>query len=290
MSGAGNLFSVIDNSQHQFSDSELRRITPVLCSENEYNPNRAEGLLSISESKENAAQFNVEFYNPDGSKDAMCGNGGRCAVAFAMKHNFIEKDHPDKIKFSMSGDIYISRKTKNNIMLFFPAPKKMLRNIEIESGDAIITGDQFDVGSEHFVIHKENIKKFNDLPLNSIDFINFAKPIRYNEELHANGINVSLYEKMNSGEIRFRTFERGVEAETGACGTGAISVAISAVFNDLTNFPVKLIPPSGQELIVDVKGTFPSDIRKVILEGGAEVLDEYEINIPKEIIYGNQYE
>ena len=281
---------MIDNSSYQLTGNRLRILAPLLCSENEYNPNSAEGLLSVSGSKNDEAQFNVEFYNPDGSKDAMCGNGGRCAVAYALDHGFIDKKENDEIKFSMSGDIYKSIHTKNTIKLYFPPPRKMQRDIRILSDEMVIKGDHFDVGSEHFVIHKENIKEYKDLSINSIDFINFAKPVRHNEKFKPKGINVSLYQKENTGNIRFRTFERGVEAETGACGTGAISVAISAVFRKMADFPVILIPPSGQELKVDMDGNFPSDIRSVILEGGAVILDEYEVNIPDEIIYGNQYE
>ena len=284
MSGAGNLFSVINNAEYRFSESELKRLAPILCSKNKYNPNRTEGFLVINTSKDKDTEFDVQFYNPDGSKDAMCGNGGRCAVSYAIKHRFLVSSDYTEIKFSMAGETYKSKKNGDLIKLFFPPPKAVKTNIQIGLDDMTIFGDYIDVGSRHFVIPRNNISSYANLDITTIDFVEFVKPIRNYSKFQPQGINVSIYQYMSNNSIKYRTFERGVEAETGACGTGAISVAISAVGRGKVHFPVTLIPPSEEKLIVDIEGQFPDKIISLSLEGSAEVLDEYVVEIPRDIV------
>lgn len=283
MSGAGNLFSVINNTDYGYSESELELLAPILCSDNKYNPNRAEGFLAINTSKDKDAEFDVQFYNPDGTKDAMCGNGGRCAVSFAIKKNIFQLLNNTEIKFSMAGDTYKSKKNGDLIKLYFPPPKAVKTNIQIDLEDMTIFGDYIDVASRHFVIPRNNISFYANVDIETIDFIEFAKPIRNYSKFQPHGVNVSIYQYMNNNSIKIRTFERGVEAETAACGTGAISVAISAVGKGKAHFPLILIPPSGEKLIVDIEGEFPKKIISISLEGGAEILDEYAVEIPDNI-------
>jgi diaminopimelate epimerase len=283
MSGAGNLFSVINNTELGFKHEQLSLLAELLCSKNDHNPNRTEGLLAISKTKDS---FDVQFYNPDGSKDAMCGNGGRCAVSYAIQNSFIEIADGIDIDFTMAGDTYHSQKKGKLIKLFFPPPAAIKTNIEIQLGDESFFGDLIDVGSKHFVIPKNNIEKYSNLDISEIDLNNFAIPIRFHKIFQPNGINVSIYQFEKNNSIKLRTFERGVEAETGACGTGAISVAFSAVGKGKCNFPVRLIPPSGLELIVEIVGHFPDKIKQISLTGGAEVLDEYYVEIPDSLFRG----
>jgi diaminopimelate epimerase len=285
MSGAGNLFSVINNTEIGFTHDQLSLLAELLCSKNEYNPNRTEGLLALSKTQNS---FDVQFYNPDGSKDAMCGNGGRCAVSYAIQNSFIEIADGIDIEFTMADDTYHSQKQGNLIKLFFPTPAAIKTNIEIQIDDELLFGDLIDVGSKHFVIPKYNIEKYSNIDISEIDLNEFAKPIRHHEIFQQKGINVSIYQYEKNNSIKLRTFERGVEAETGACGTGAISVAFSAVGKGKCNFPVRLIPPSGLELIVDIAGYFPDNIMQISLTGGAEVLDEYYVDIPGSLFGDNK--
>ena len=277
MSGAGNLFSVINNTELKLPNSKLSQIAKMLCRKNENNPNRTEGLLALRNTSES---FDVEFYNPDGSIDAMCGNGGRCAVAYAIKQSFIELEEGTDIEFTMAGKNYRSQKNGKMITLYFPPPLTVKTNIEVELKENIIFGDLIDVGSLHFVIPKNNIEEFINIDISEIDINEFAMPIRHHKLFKPNGINVSIYQFEENNTIKLRTFERGVELETGACGTGALSVAISAVGKGKANFPVRMLPPSGLELNVGIEGKFPDHIKSLVLIGGAETLDEYYVEIP----------
>jgi diaminopimelate epimerase len=284
MSGAGNLFSVINNSIYDLTEKQLSELAPILCSKNEYNPNRTEGLLSINRSKLDGTSFDVEFYNPDGSKDAMCGNGGRCAVAYAIR-NGISKAM-DNIKFSMADNVYTSIIMPETIKIYFPPPVSIKSGIQISSGDYSILGDLIDVGSKHFVSAIERIDEFSGKDIREIDISGFAKTIRHHSFFQPAGVNVNVYQILESDRIIIRTYERGVEAVTGACGTGAISVAISYVEDGRGSFPIILIPPSEEELIVDAERDINGKYLSITLEGGAKVLDEYIVKIPDNLFQG----
>jgi len=86
MSGAGNLFSIIDNRNYNFGEKLLSLLSPILCNPVQNNTIQSEGLLALNGSKE--YDFETLFFNPDGSHGMMCGNGGRCAVNFALLNNF----------------------------------------------------------------------------------------------------------------------------------------------------------------------------------------------------------
>jgi len=143
-----------------------------------------------------------------------------------------------------------------------------------------INGIYVNVNSDHFVInHKNNDiiknKSFDDFCINT-----FAPPIRFHQEFEPNGVNVNIYSIVNRNKILLRTYERGVEAETGACGTGALSTMLAAYSLNEIDLPVTIIPPSKSPLTVDIEGEFPDKIKSLILEGNAEIKNEKEIEIP----------
>ena len=283
MSGAGNYFSVIDNRDYGFTHRQCARLAPLLCQKNDINKFETEGLLVISES-EDETEFKAGFYNPDGSTEVMCGNGARCAVNFAAFNRFFSEEKEDKeIYFEMANKVYKSRLNRSKVQLYLPPPEEIIRNIELELDGQKIIADFVDVNSDHLVINTEQMSEM--IKKTSGDFLEkYGPELRHHERFAPRGVNVNFY-SMDNDIVMLRTYERGVEGETGACGTGAVSTALIAAFKDQTHFPVSIIPPSTSPLTVDIEGEFPDNIGSMMLEGGAEELGTVAIKVPRDKIF-----
>jgi len=198
--GAGNDFILIDNRKNniQLSTDKIEK----LC--NRRFGVGADGLmlLETNESKD----FKMLYFNSDGKEGSMCGNGGRCIVAFAKeigvskKHYFFDAIDGPHEAFLIENEVNLKMSTIKNIKKF--------------------DNEWFlDTGSPHVV------KVVNDI--NSIKVDSEGKKLRFDARFGENGANVNFIE-INNSEIEIRTYERGVEEETLACGTGAVASAIIA--------------------------------------------------------------
>jgi len=200
--GAGNDFILIDNRKAGI-DHHDPSLLSQLC--NRRFGIGADGIMFLQEIK--GYDFEMIYYNADGQPSSMCGNGGRCIVAFAKQlgiikkeTNFLAVDGPHYAKISEKGD-WVS-----------------LQMIDVDriskDGNAFV----LDTGSPHYVLQQSGVK--------DKDVFQEGKMIRYNDTYALNGINVNFVEDM--GDHYFvRTYERGVEDETFACGTGVTAVAIA---------------------------------------------------------------
>jgi len=277
LSGAGNLFTVIDNTDGLLDSSKIAKITPLLTEINDINKFKSEGLMLLEQSVN--YDFKCEFFNPDGSTGMMCGNGGRAIVRFAKEMGRIE-DNIEKLKFEMANDIYEAEFNGSNIKLYLPKPSLIIEKFKIEVENKEVVGTYVDIGSDHFIVE---ISSLDLSDINDFDINKYGSLIRYNNKF-AKGCNANFIQikKDEKGDyVKLRTYERGVEAETGACGTGAVSTAIHCVLNKKVQFPVRISPTSNQELIIDYTGGFPNDIKDMILEGPAEIIDSQEIEMSK---------
>lgn len=277
MSAAGNLFTVIDNRDYQFSITIASKLAPFLCNINEHNSFKSEGFMLLN-SGNDKIDFNCDFFNPDGSTGMMCGNGGRAIVFFAKSMKAI-KDKKQTVIFSMAKNIYTAEFKNDTIKLYLPAQSEIKNHQHVTIDEIKIEGAYVNVGTDHFVINfdKMDISKsfdFNDFPINNI-----GAKIRFHSEFEPRGVNANFYKIIDENKLRLRTYERGVEAETGACGTGAISTALVAALNNEITLPVTIIPTSGKKLIVDIVGLLPNYVDKIILEGDAEIIESKEINL-----------
>lgn len=285
MSGAGNLFTVIDGRKYNFEDKVFARIAPVLCSNNFFNKLETEGLLLVGEHSNNA-DFKVRFYNPDGSSGMMCGNGARCAVRFGLINDLISIENKNEtiINFQMASQIYQSKIIGDIIEVVFPTFQNYIPNISINIGGHSINGDYVNVGSDHFVINFNELR-FLDKSFDNFDIDNFGKIVRMNERFMPMGVNANFYIEIEKSNLKLRTFERGVEKETGACGTGAISTALSYVHSGNADFPITLVPTSGIKIKVDAVRDESNIIKSIILSGPAVVLSQAEVDIPDDVIF-----
>jgi diaminopimelate epimerase len=267
MSGAGNLFTVIDNREYNFEKNKLSELAVLLCNLDF----KTEGLLVLNESKD--TDFSVLFYNPDGTSDMMCGNGGRCAIFFAAEMRIFK--NKEKVQFEMSDEIYEGLISHNAISLFLPPPFQFKSNQNLLIDNNKITYSYSDVGSKHCIIDYESI--FGENKVSSKKIKEVAKKVRYHEKFEPEGINVNFFRLIND-EVHLKTFEKGVEDITGACGTGAVSTAIHLRF--CCDYPdkIKIIPPSGIPLEVEIVER-NNMISRLILTGHAEIIKTFTIDV-----------
>ena len=270
MSGAGNLFTVIDNTADIISEEQGKTFAPILCSVNEKNKFETEGLMLLEQSAD--YNFKCVFFNPDGSTGMMCGNGGRAIVQFALAKGVI-KSNQEKVRFEMAGSIYSAEILDELIDLEMPNIKEY-KEQTLKLQGRLVKTHYVDNGSQHTVIR---IDKIDLLDIAKLDINGIGREVRYNEAFGSIGSNANFYD-VNGKIVYLRTYERGVEKETGACGTGAVATAISAVEESGLSFPVEIIPTSGEKITIDKridvkKGT------KFHLIGPAIILEEKEIEV-----------
>jgi len=252
--GAGNDFIMIDNRQNAVNHHNTVLIAR-LC-DRRFGIG-GDGIMFLQEKA--GYDFEMVYYNADGQPSSMCGNGGRCIVAFAKylgiidrETDFLAVDGPHHAKISASCD-WVSL--------------QMIDVNEISrDGDAYV----LDTGSPHYIELANN--------LNNKDVYSDGYAIRNNATYKAKGINVNFVEPVDKGYF-VRTFECGVEAETYACGTGVTAVALAmAKHNNQTgrlNTPIKVL---GGDLNIrfETDGTHFSHI---FLEGPAVKVFEGEVEI-----------
>ena len=284
MTGAGNIFTVIDLRRQPMSGEQLAKAASALCSTGICSM-ETEGLLAISEGT-GSSHFNAQFFNPDGSSGMMCANGGRCAVNFAVMKGIATPKPDGGVTFSLGGISYSAYLIDDDVRLILPPAQKIVRDVkvdiefnenEINKENRTICGTFVDVHSDHFVVHVEETGSMKSLA--ALDLDGFALPIRHHETFAPYGVNVDVYEMLGDNRIFLRTFERGVERETGACGTGAISTAIAVALQREVVFPVKVYPTSGIPLIVDIEGVFPDYVKNIVIQGPAEIIKECDVEI-----------
>ena len=274
-SGAGNTFVVVDD-RNLPPDTDLAALARFACAdEREYGG--ADGFIAVSASQSN--DFVMHYYNKDGSTGMMCGNGGRCAVRFAADHGYVSDS--STVAFANAGVPYRAELTGRGVRLDFPDPIAIRphNSISVEGRDVHYAF--VDVGTPHVIIVTNSEEDISETDFDQLDVAHLGSAIRNHPTFAENGVNVNfvflLPEKKG---IRLRTYERGVEAETGACGTGAIASGMIAVLEHTLPAPVQVIPTSGSPLWIAFAVDSDRNVHNVSLEGGADILLEGELHFP----------
>ncbi len=247
--GAGNDFILIDNRNktYQFTEKQIKK----LC--HRRFGIGADGLMLLE--KDTETDFRMKYYNSDGKEGSMCGNGGRCIVAFADEIG-IKKEHYHFIAIDGLHQAFL-RNIEVNL--------KMSDVFDIQK----FKNDWFlDTGSPHAV---EIVKD-----INTVNVSEEGKNLRHDTRFGKYGCNVNFIE-INNTNLKIRTYERGVEAETYACGTGAVASAIIA--NQLNKNQNKFtIEALGGQLEVSFENT-NNNYTNIWLKGPAIQVFCGEINI-----------
>ncbi len=251
--GTGNDFILIDNRTGEYSGISKIQIQS-LC-RRRFGIG-ADGLMLLNAHPD--YDFEMEYYNPDGSGGTMCGNGGRCIVAFAKKLGLIK----DKAHFTASDGAHFAD--------ILPNDEIKLKMNEVKSVDKINADFYCYTGSPHYV---KQVKNVRELDVNSL-----GKAVRYSENYKKEGINVNFIEQTGEQQLFVRTYERGVEAETYSCGTGVTASALSFAYqNNIPQGEIK-IKTLGGNLIVSFKKS-ANIYTDIYLQGKAEFVFEGSINL-----------
>lgn len=207
-SGAGNSFIAIDGRDTDVSRFRERRVIHMLCL-----ANGTDGLMILD--KSGTADFKMEFFNPDGSSGMMCGNGGRCIVAFADFLG-VKPFHSADYTFEAPDGIH------NAQILSQLGDCKMVRleMRDVQEYKESQGGIFLDTGARHLVLFVPDVEQ--------IDVESEGKRLRSDAEFAPQGTNVDFVSVMSDGSLAVRTYEKGVERETLACGTGITASAIAA--------------------------------------------------------------
>ena len=261
MNGAGNDFVMIDNraGDIHLGPDQIERICDRHCGVG------ADGILLLEKS-DNGADFRMRYYNADGGEAEMCGNGARCFARFAKK----VASAPEKISFETPAGIIGARLHGELVTLNMSDPIDLRLNVplQIEGEDATV--NYINTGVPHVVV-----------PVSRIDVVDVRSrgaAIRYHEMFSPKGANANFLEKRGPRKIAIRTYERGVEDETLACGTGVVASALIFAAMEKTDGPIGVLVRGGSELTVDFEGD-GKNFRAVTLTGPAEFVFEGTIEI-----------
>ena len=228
--GTGNDFVMIDNRsagyEQQLGAADVARICRRRMGVG------ADGLILLSPSDK--GDFRMIYYNADGNESSMCGNGGRCIVAFAHQLGitgercvFDAVDGLHEAEYAVGGQVRLRMISPHGYCEIGPGAKWI------------------DTGSPHYVA-------FSQQDLSGMDVFGLGRAIRYSPAFAPGGTNVNFVNVLNKGQIRVRTYERGVEDETLSCGTGVTACAYLYLQDMAPDLDAVSVQTEGGDLRVEV--------------------------------------
>lgn len=260
MSGSGNDFILIDNRNGQIKDQQMGHLVKRACRRRESVG--ADGVIFVVGS--DRYDFGWRFFNADGGEVEMCGNGGRCVARFA----FLKGIAGPKMTFDTLAGPVSAEVNGRLVKVLMPEPKGLAMDLAHKEG--WVSVDFINTGVPHVVVRVENL-------LNHPVFEQ-GRELRYHSRFAPEGTNANFMEVAGPDKLRIRTYERGVEDETLACGTGAIACTLVAtVRGAVRGSPIRVETRSGEELTVHFKkkGDF---FEHVELEGNTSIIYQARLN------------
>ncbi|MCK8141870.1 diaminopimelate epimerase [Flavobacterium sp. I-SCBP12n] len=242
--GTGNDFVMVDN-RTKFFPKENTKLIAQLC-DRRFGIG-ADGLILLENDTE--TDFKMVYYNSDGNQSSMCGNGGRCLVAFAKKLNVIQKT----TTFMATDGLHHAHISDDGLVA--------LQMIDVSDVNVNPEFVFLNTGSPHHVQLVNNLEQYNVKENGS--------QIRYSELYGKEGSNINFVNQIDESTFTLRTYERGVEDETLSCGTGATAVAIAMnVLGKTDSCTINLNVEGGKLIVSFVKED--SVFKKVMLKGPAK--------------------
>ncbi len=229
----------------------------------------ADGVLLLE--KHPKYDFTMRIFNPDGSEVEMCGNGARCSAYY-----FFNKSGTSKVKFDTLAGIMIAESGKENMVkLSLPAPTETELDIMIKLEESEMSVSYINTGVPHVVVNTEKLE--------GLEVEKLGRAIRHNERFLPQGTNADFVQVTGKSSLEVRTYERGVEEETLACGTGVVASAVIESLRGRVTPPVSVKTMGGEIMKVFFKQTKDEDlisrINDVKLEGKVNQVYEGKIEI-----------
>lgn len=263
MNGAGNDFVVVDNREHTVSLTPAQVVK--LC--DRHRGIGADGVMLLVPCASGKADWAWDFYNADGSVAEMCGNGARCFARYIQRATGMVRE---SVTFETLAGVIRAHFHGERVAIDLTQPHSLRLNEAVPLKGGPTTIHSLNTGVPHAVLFVENADETMVSPIGA--------EIRYHAHFAPKGTNVNFVQRFGPGRIRVRTYERGVENETLACGTGVTAAAlITATLHGDTS-PVKVQVQGGDEMDVsfakageafcDVRLTGPADF---VFEGTIKV-------------------
>ena len=255
ISATGNDFILFDNrngklngEEHEFFQHICQRRLSV----------GADGILLLNNSDQH--DFSLLYFNSDGHIGEMCGNGARAAAYYAYSIEISSNN----VAFDVLGVEYQAEILKEGVKLSMPPPVEIKMKPDVVEESFLEEGGYLNVGVPHYVLFADDIDR--------IDVQNIGRKYRYHKAFSPWGTNTNFVRIMGEQKLKIRTYERGVEEETLACGTGTISSAIMAnKQKDLTT-PIE-VEARGGTLFVD----FDKTLKNITLTGNVRIVYSGEL-------------
>jgi diaminopimelate epimerase len=255
MSGSGNDFIIIDNRDLSLQVGDLPAFARRICARK--ISVGADGLFLIEPSA--SVDFKWQFFNSDGSAGEMCGNGSRCVARYA----FLRGIAGQKMSFETLAGIITAEVHGDRVKsrLTDPSPLKIDQKILLDGREIVL--DCIDTGVPHAIC-------FVDDP-DACDVFDRGRKIRRHESFQPRGTNANFARVIDRHKMRVRTYERGVEDETLACGTGVVASVLAAAGRNLVETPVDVTVQSGEILRVYFSGR-DGRFEEIYLEGKVKIV------------------
>jgi len=234
MTGAGNDFIVIDDRANAIGD-DARELARELCRRRVSVG--ADGLILLMPSAR--YDFRMRYFNADGSEADMCGNGGRCVARFAHDLGVAGPE----MKFESRSGVHQAVVGPDGVRLGMTEPRAMLLDFPITLHGERIVLHRVNTGVPHAVLEVEGLDLY--------PVAEKGRAIRMHEAFLPEGTNADFVSALPDGGLSLRTYERGVEDETLACGTGAVASAVVMAALGRVRPPVSVRTRSGGTLVVD---------------------------------------
>lgn len=257
MSGSGNDFILIDNREGIVDENHRHALIIGTCRRK--MSAGADGLILVEESAQ--ADFSWRFYNADGSRAEMCGNGARCVSRFAYLKGIAGPD----LSFETDAGLVRAEVNDDRVTIHMTDPTDIERDKPIRVQAKKLTVDYLNTGVPHVVLQVGDIE--------DIDVVELGRTIRFHETFAPVGTNVNFVTTLNDGDIAVRTYERGVEDETLACGTGCVASAL--IFSEKNQWkpPINVRTRSGGILRISFSRA-DKGYERVLMEGDARIIYE----------------
>ena len=251
-SGAGNDFIVVDNRDRVLDSKKMAAFVSGVC--RRHLSVGADGLIFVEKSRK--YDFRWRFFNNDGGEASFCGNGARCVARFA----YLKKIAPKSMRFEGAAGIVEAEVNGEQVTVHVSEPGEIRLNMRLSiasyrrrrndtAGQAspvpegtMLEGHAINTGVPHFVYFVQDTA--------TAEVIGIGRPIRWHEAFKPGGTNVNFAQVVDRHTIKIRTYERGVEGETLACGSGALAAALLAALIHKVESPITVMPLSGMPLRV----------------------------------------
>lgn len=267
MSGSGNDFILIDNRRRPLKGINLKPFIKQVC--RHHTSVGGDGLIILEPSQSRLTHFRFRLFNSDGGEAELSGNGGRCAARLAYLIGMAPKQMVfESLAGLVNAEVNEKKKGHAIVKIEMPIPKNLELKIKIPVKGRTLLGHHVNTGVPHTVLFMKN--------LDNLDVAALGKMIRYHPLFQPAGTNVDFAMLKTPRQALMRSYERGVEEETLACGTGAVAVSLVASVLGLGRSPMTIRQGSGMPLRVTHQRNGKA-FSQVFLEGDAQLIVTGEI-------------